>query len=59
MTIEDIWKNSLSKIEEKVGNNILELWFRPIKLSQVREQLATIDIPNRFLRTGLRITIQI
>jgi chromosomal replication initiator protein len=50
MTIEDIWNNSLSKIEEKVGNNILELWFRPIKLSQVKEQQATIDIPNRFFK---------
>jgi chromosomal replication initiator protein len=50
MTIEDIWNNSLSKIEEKVGNNILELWFRPIKLSQMKEQQATIDIPNRFFK---------
>jgi chromosomal replication initiator protein len=50
MTIEDIWNNSLSKIEAKVGNNILELWFRPIKLSQVKEQQATIDIPNRFFK---------
>jgi chromosomal replication initiator protein len=50
MTIEDIWNNSLSKIEEKVGNNILELWFRPIKLSQMKEQQVTIDIPNRFFK---------
>ncbi len=50
MTMEDIWNKSLSKIEEKVGNNILELWFRPIKLSQVKEQQATIDIPNRFFK---------
>jgi chromosomal replication initiator protein len=50
MTMEDIWNNSLLKIEEKVGNSILELWFKPIKLSQVKEQQATIDIPNRFFK---------
>src|SRR4030065_534596 len=57
MNLEDIWNNSLLKIEEKVGNNILELWFKPIKLSQVseirkgeKEQQATIDIPNRFFK---------
>ena len=57
MNLEDIWNNSLLKIEEKVGSNILELWFKPIKLSQLseirkgeKEQQATIDIPNRFFK---------
>ena len=50
MTLEEIWNNNLSKIEEKVGSNATELWFRPIKLSQLKEQQATLDIPNRFFR---------
>jgi chromosomal replication initiator protein len=50
MTLEDIWNDSLSKIEKRVGNNVVELWFRPIKLSQVKEQQATVDIPNRFFK---------
>lgn len=57
MNLEEIWNNSLLRIEEKVGNNILELWFKPIKLSQLseirkgeKEQQATIDIPNRFFK---------
>ena len=50
MTIEDIWEKSLIKIEDKVGNNILELWFRPAKLSQVKEQSAIIVFPNRFFK---------
>jgi chromosomal replication initiator protein len=50
MTLEEVWNNSLSKIEEKVGSNIVELWFRPIRLSQVKEQQITIDIPNRFFK---------
>ena len=50
MTLEEIWNSGLSRIEEKVGTNILELWFRPIKLSQVKEQHATVDVPNRFFK---------
>jgi chromosomal replication initiator protein len=50
MTLEDIWNICLSKIEEKVGSSVAELWFKPIKLLQVKERQATIDIPNRFFR---------
>ena len=50
MTLEEIWNNSLSGIEERVGDNIMDLWFRPIRLSQVKEQQITVDIPNRFFK---------
>ena len=50
MTPEEIWNKSLVQIEEKVGNNIIDLWFRPIKLSQFKEQQATVEIPNRFFK---------
>ncbi|OGW37216.1 MAG: chromosomal replication initiation protein DnaA [Nitrospirae bacterium RBG_13_39_12] len=50
MTVEDIWKKSLCKIEEKVGLSVFELWFKPIKLFQLKEQQATIDIPNKFFK---------
>lgn len=48
--LDDIWKNSLSRIEEKVGNNAIDLWFRPVKLSQLKEQQVTLDIPNKFFK---------
>lgn len=50
MTPEEIWHKSLAQIEERVGSNIIDLWFRPIKLSQIKEQQATIEIPNRFFK---------
>ncbi|MFA4830034.1 MAG: chromosomal replication initiator protein DnaA [Thermodesulfovibrionales bacterium] len=50
MTIEDIWDKSLSIIEEKVGSNIFELWFRPIKPLQIKEQQVTLEVPNRFFK---------
>ncbi len=50
MPLEDIWNKSLSIIEKKVGANAFELWFKPIKLTQMKEQVATLEIPNRFFR---------
>lgn len=50
MMLDDIWKNSLSRIEERVGNSAIDLWFRPIKLSQLKEQQVTLDIPNKFFK---------
>jgi chromosomal replication initiator protein len=50
MMLDDIWKNSLSRIEERVGNNAIDLWFRPVRLSQLKEQQVTLDIPNRFFK---------
>lgn len=50
MTPEELWNKGLARIEERVGGNIIDLWFRPIKLSQVKEQQATIEIPNRFFK---------
>lgn len=50
MPIEDIWNKSLSVIEKKVGGNSFELWFKPIKLSNLKENNAVIEIPNRFFK---------
>lgn len=50
MPIEDIWNKSLSLIEKKVGSNVFELWFKPIKLSTLKENNAAIEIPNRFFK---------
>ena len=50
MPLEDIWNKSLSIIEKKVGANAFELWFKPIKLIQIKEHGATLEIPNRFFK---------
>lgn len=50
MTLEDVWNKSLSQIEEKVGSSVSDLWFRPIKLSQLKEQSVTLEIPNKFFK---------
>ncbi len=50
MNLEDIWNNSLSKIGEQIGEGIVDLWFKPMKPSQIKEQQVTIEIPNRFFK---------
>ncbi len=48
--IEKIWDKSLSKIAEKVGNSTFDLWFKPIKLLQLKDKTIAVEIPNRFFR---------
>jgi chromosomal replication initiator protein len=50
MTIEEIWNRSLSKIEGKIGGSVFDLWFKPIKLAHIKDNTATLDIPNRFFK---------
>jgi len=47
---ENIWNKGLSKIAEKVGEGIFDLWFKPIKLLHLKDKTATFEIPNRFFR---------
>ncbi|MBI4685742.1 MAG: chromosomal replication initiator protein DnaA [Nitrospirae bacterium] len=50
MTVEDVWEKSRSIIEEKVGSNIFDLWIRPIKSVQIKDQQVTLEVPNRFFK---------
>ncbi len=50
MTIEEVWEKSLSIIEDKIGNNVFDLWIKPIKALQLKEQQLTLEVPNRFFK---------
>ncbi|HMK60519.1 MAG TPA: chromosomal replication initiator protein DnaA [Dissulfurispiraceae bacterium] len=47
---EDFWNNAFSKIHERVGSSIFELWFKPMKLLHYKDKTVTIEIPNRFFK---------
>lgn len=47
---EEFWNNAFSKIHEKVGDSVFELWFKPMKLLNLNNKTALIDIPNRFFK---------
>ena len=50
LTLDEVWGKSLLQIEKRVGNNVLDLWFKPVKLSQVKDQQIILEIPNRFFK---------
>ena len=50
MTIEEIWNKCLLIIREKVEESAFELWFKTIRLTSIKEGVATIEIPNRFFK---------
>jgi chromosomal replication initiator protein len=50
MNSQEIWNSFLTKAEEKVGGNLFDLWFKPMKLIGLDGNRATIEIPNRFFK---------
>lgn len=50
MNAEFIWEKGLSIIANKVGGSLYELWFKPMKMMQLKDKNVVIEIPNRFYR---------
>ena len=50
MVIEDAWAKTLKVIEEKVGTQTFELWFKPLKLLNLKDQQLVLEVPNRFFK---------
>ncbi len=45
-----MWNRCLELIEERVGKGAFDLWFRPIKAKQMKEDQLILEMPNRFYR---------
>ncbi|GBE36345.1 chromosomal replication initiator protein DnaA [bacterium BMS3Bbin07] len=45
-----IWDKCLKSIDDKVGGSVFELWFKPIKLKQIKDDYVVVEIPNRFYK---------
>lgn len=50
MLSEDIWHKSLQVIREEVGDGVFELWFNHIRMVGVKDNTATLEVPNRFYK---------
>jgi chromosomal replication initiator protein len=48
--LEEVWNKCLSIIEKKVGTNAFELWFKPMKFLQAKDNSVVLEIPNRFFK---------
>ncbi len=50
MELEEAWLKALQAIEEKVGAQASDLWFKPLKLFNLQDEQVTIEVPNRFFK---------
>lgn len=50
MGIQETWGKTIEVIEEKVGGQTFDLWFRPIKFLQFQDQQISLEVPNKFFK---------
>jgi chromosomal replication initiator protein len=50
---EELWRNFLSTIEEKIGTAKFSTWFEPLKCLGMQGQCIRLQVPNRFTREWL------
>ena len=43
-----IWEEVLGFIQSRMGDEVIETWFEPIKLGELNGRKATIVVPNKF-----------
>lgn len=48
--INELWQKCLLKIKEKVGDGVFDLWFKPMKVLNIKEKTVTMEVPNRFFK---------
>jgi len=47
---QQLWEKVLLILEEKVGKSSYELWLKPLKLIDFKEDLIVLEVPNRFFK---------
>lgn len=47
---QQLWDKCLKAIESKVEQSTFELWIKPSRLLNVKEGIATVEVPNRFYK---------
>jgi chromosomal replication initiator protein len=48
VTAQQIWDKTLIFIAERMGKDVVETWFQPVRLENVVDSTATIIVPNKF-----------
>jgi chromosomal replication initiator protein len=54
MNVSGLWDQSLKVIEEKIGNQAFDTWFRSVSLDSVNGKEVILRVPNRFFGQWLR-----
>ncbi len=50
MDVDKTWEKTVEIIEEKVGNQTFDLWFRPIKFLKFKDRQIFLEVPNKFFK---------
>jgi chromosomal replication initiator protein len=50
MNIEAAWIKTFEAIGVKVGGQAFDLWFRPLKLVQLKDHQIVLEVPNKFFK---------
>ncbi len=50
----DLWNNTLSEIETKIGTRQYNLWFKNSRLISFDDESLSIGVPNQFVQTKIR-----
>lgn len=48
--LDDIWQKSLPLMRSEVGESVFDLWLSPVRLVQIKEGAAVVEVPNRFYK---------
>jgi chromosomal replication initiator protein len=46
----NVWQKILSSLEDKVDPQNFDTWLKPTRLSQVKESIAFVDVPNEIFK---------
>ena len=48
--MQDVWNESLSRIESAISKQSFDTWIRPTRIISWGDSEVTIGVPNRFFR---------
>lgn len=48
--IKELWDSIQQEIKEFVSEGVYELWFRPIKIMNIKDNVVYLEVPNRFYK---------
>ncbi|MCX7981878.1 MAG: chromosomal replication initiator protein DnaA [Syntrophales bacterium] len=48
--MDQIWKEALKLIKENISQQNFDIWIKPIRLAEIKEEEIKLSVPNRFFK---------
>lgn len=58
MSTEQMWTDVQRRIEERIGVQNFEIWIKPIRMLELRGDVAALQVPNRYYSDWVRDNYQ-